>query len=101
MFVCCVYMLCCTVWVEVSATGWSLVQKSPTACLYVCDHETPKREAKGSSLTISNCEWKNEWMNIILDNNIIFKLFLSTNTNYSSHSVSKLLFSSSYLRLFR
>jgi hypothetical protein len=35
MFVCCVYMLCCPVKLEVSATGWSLVQKSPTLCLYV------------------------------------------------------------------
>jgi hypothetical protein len=28
-------MLCCPVKVEVSATGWSLVQRSPTVCLYV------------------------------------------------------------------
>jgi hypothetical protein len=26
-------------------------------CLYVCDQETPKREAKGPSWTISACEW--------------------------------------------
>jgi hypothetical protein len=40
--------------------GWSLVQRSPTMCLYVCDQETPKREAKGPSWTISACEWMNE-----------------------------------------
>jgi hypothetical protein len=34
----------------------SLVQRSPTACLYVCDQETPQREAKGPSWTISACE---------------------------------------------
>jgi hypothetical protein len=34
MFVSCVHMLCCH---EVSATGWSLVQRSPTVCLIVCD----------------------------------------------------------------
>jgi hypothetical protein len=28
-------MLCCPVRVEVSETGWSLVQRSPTVCLYV------------------------------------------------------------------
>jgi hypothetical protein len=39
------------------ATVWSLVQRSPTMCLYVCDQETPKREAKGPSWTISACEW--------------------------------------------
>jgi hypothetical protein len=49
-------MLCCPVYVEVSATGWSLVQKSPTVCLYVCDQETPKREAKGPPCA-------SEWMN--------------------------------------
>jgi hypothetical protein len=27
-------------------------------CLYVCDQETPKREAKGPSWTISACEKK-------------------------------------------
>jgi hypothetical protein len=42
MFVCCVYMLCCPVYVEVSPTGLSLVQRSPTLCLYACDQETPK-----------------------------------------------------------
>jgi hypothetical protein len=30
-------------------------------CLYVCDQETPKREAKGQFWTISACEWMNEW----------------------------------------
>jgi hypothetical protein len=34
MFVSCVSMLCCPVKVEVSETGWSLVQRSPTVCLY-------------------------------------------------------------------
>jgi hypothetical protein len=28
-------------------------------CLYVCDQETPKREAKGTSWTVSACEWMN------------------------------------------
>jgi hypothetical protein len=43
MFVSCVYMLCCPLWVEVSATGRSLVQRSSTVCLiaYVIT-ETPK-----------------------------------------------------------
>jgi hypothetical protein len=54
----CFYMLCCPAWVEVSATSWSLVQRSPTVGLcYVCDQETPKGEAKGPSWTISACEW--------------------------------------------
>jgi hypothetical protein len=26
-------MLCCPVYVEASATGWSLVQRSPTVCV--------------------------------------------------------------------
>jgi hypothetical protein len=34
----------------------SLVQRSPTMGLYVCDQETLKREAKGPSWTISACE---------------------------------------------
>jgi hypothetical protein len=42
MFVSCVYMLCCPLYVEVSATGWSLVQRSPTVCL-VCDHRNPEK----------------------------------------------------------
>jgi hypothetical protein len=33
MFVSCVYMLCCPVCVEAFATGWLLVQRSPTVCL--------------------------------------------------------------------
>jgi hypothetical protein len=40
IFVCCVYMLCCPVYVEASATGWSLVQRSPTVYLILCDKET-------------------------------------------------------------
>jgi hypothetical protein len=53
------YNLCLSQPVNIafSAMGWSLVQLSPTACLYVCDQETPKREAKGPSWTISACEW--------------------------------------------
>jgi hypothetical protein len=37
-----VSVVCCQV--EVSATGWSLVQRSPTECgvSNVCDHETSK-----------------------------------------------------------
>jgi hypothetical protein len=38
---------------------FSLVQRSPTVCLYVCDQETAKREAKGPSWTISACELMN------------------------------------------
>jgi predicted NAD-dependent protein-ADP-ribosyltransferase YbiA (DUF1768 family) len=36
-------VLCCQV--EVSATGWSLVQRSPTECgvFQVCDRETSKK----------------------------------------------------------
>jgi hypothetical protein len=37
----------------------TLVQRSPTVCLYVCDQETPKSEAKGPSWTISASEWVN------------------------------------------
>jgi hypothetical protein len=43
MFVPCV-MLCCPVKVEASATGLSLVQRSPTVCLVVCDFETSIRK---------------------------------------------------------
>jgi hypothetical protein len=60
MFVCSVYMFCCPVYVEASATGWSLVQRSPTVCLIVCDQETPKMEAKGPSWIISASEWMND-----------------------------------------
>jgi hypothetical protein len=35
MFVSCVYMLCCPVWVEASATCWPLVQWSPIVCQIV------------------------------------------------------------------
>jgi hypothetical protein len=62
MFVSRVSMLCCPVQVEVSATGWSLVQRSPTVCLYVWSRN-PEREVKGPSWTISACGWMNEWMN--------------------------------------
>jgi hypothetical protein len=60
MFVSCACMFCCSVQVEASVTDWSLVQRSLTVCLYVCDQETPKREAKGPSWTISACEWMND-----------------------------------------
>jgi hypothetical protein len=33
----CLYMSCCPVLAEASATGRSLVQRSPTGCLIVCD----------------------------------------------------------------
>jgi hypothetical protein len=46
-------------YIKASSTGWSLVQRSPTVCVYVCDQETPKREAKGLSWTISAWEWIN------------------------------------------
>jgi hypothetical protein len=43
MFVCCVYMLCCPVYVEVSGTGRSLVQRSPTVGLkYMSDYRNPE-----------------------------------------------------------
>jgi hypothetical protein len=81
MFVCCVYTLCCPVWVEVSATGWSLVQRSPTVCLCMCDQETPKMEANGPSWTISACEWMSEYFttkqarnNISLSTYVPFKV---------------------------
>jgi hypothetical protein len=37
LFVFCVCMLCCPIYVEASATGWLLVQSSPTVCLILCD----------------------------------------------------------------
>jgi hypothetical protein len=40
----------------------SCVGRSPTVCLYVCDQETPKREAKSPSWTISACEWMNKYI---------------------------------------
>jgi hypothetical protein len=61
MFVSSVYMLCCPVWVEVSATGWSLVQTSPTVCLIVyVTTETPK-EALCSSWERKENEWRWWW----------------------------------------
>jgi hypothetical protein len=63
MFVSCVYMLCCPVQVEISATGWSLVQRSPTMCLIVCViTETPKA-ALCSKLRTTG-KWMSEWMNV-------------------------------------
>jgi hypothetical protein len=43
--VCLVSVVCCQV--EVSATGWSLVQRSPAECgvSKVCDREASKNEA--------------------------------------------------------
>jgi hypothetical protein len=32
------------------------IKMDPTVCLYVCDQETPKREAKGPYWPISACE---------------------------------------------
>jgi hypothetical protein len=45
MSVSCVSVVCCQV--EVSATGWSLVQRSATECGVsdVCDREASKNEA--------------------------------------------------------
>jgi hypothetical protein len=62
MFVCCVYVLCCSVQVEDSATGWSLVQRSPTVCLYVC---VIKKHWKGGQRSILDYKRlrMNEWMN--------------------------------------
>jgi hypothetical protein len=39
-------------------TTSQLVQRSPTVCLYVCDQETSKREAKGAIM-----DYKRLWMN--------------------------------------
>jgi hypothetical protein len=38
---------------------YTFVQKSTALCLYVCDQETPKREAKGPPWTINACKWMN------------------------------------------
>jgi hypothetical protein len=55
-----------------AATGWSLVQMSPTVCLYVCDQET----RKGPSCPISACEWmKYAAQFISYENDRIFILF--------------------------
>jgi hypothetical protein len=44
MDVCLVSVVCCQV--EVSATGWSLVQRSPTECgVSECDREASENEA--------------------------------------------------------
>jgi hypothetical protein len=50
-FVSCVYMLCCPVQVEASATDWSLVQRSPTVCLIICVIKKPQ---KGPYVPVGN-----------------------------------------------
>jgi hypothetical protein len=52
-----VSVVCCQV--EVSATGWSLVQRSPTDCVVsnVCDREGTKNEAAQAPKGLSN-HWK-------------------------------------------
>jgi hypothetical protein len=53
MDVCRVHM-CCPVLVEASATGWSLVQRSPTMCLIVCVIKKPQyRGGQGSNMGCS------------------------------------------------
>jgi hypothetical protein len=39
-----------------------LITRPEDVCLYMCDQETPKMEAKGPSWTIIAGEWMNEWM---------------------------------------
>jgi hypothetical protein len=46
----------CAVYLYSITINYTLVQRSPTVCLYVCDQETLKREAKGSPWTISASE---------------------------------------------
>jgi hypothetical protein len=50
-------MLCYPVKVEAFATGWSLVQRSPTVCLCVCDHRNPEKGVQRSVL-----DYKRLWM---------------------------------------
>jgi hypothetical protein len=50
-------MLCCPVSVEVSAAGWSLVQRSPTVCLYVWSGNPEKG---GQRFVL---DYKRLWMN--------------------------------------
>jgi hypothetical protein len=49
-----VSVVCCQV--EVYATGWSLVQRSPTECgvSNVCDHETSKNEEAQAHIGLSS-----------------------------------------------
>jgi hypothetical protein len=59
MFVSCVYMLCCPVYVEASATGWSLIQRSTTMCLVCVITEGPR---KGPCVPVGNERKTNKWM---------------------------------------
>jgi hypothetical protein len=52
-------------------------------CLYVCDQETPKREVKGPSWTVSACEWMNEYSHFIAQQRTIFS-FLSFGTMFTN-----------------
>ena len=51
-------LVCCVVSVAASATGWSLVQRSPTGCVCVCvclivyDLETSNSDGLGQSRTV-------------------------------------------------
>jgi len=54
MFVCC--ECCCQI--EVSATSWSLVQRSPTDCGVLCDQETSRKRRPWSALGRSATEKK-------------------------------------------
>jgi hypothetical protein len=69
MFVSCLYVVLSCVGTGL-CEGLITVQKSPTVCLYVCDQETPKREAKSLSWTISAYEWMNLLWNMVPIENV-------------------------------
>jgi hypothetical protein len=46
-------------WYSLPATGWSLVQRSPTLCLCMCDHRNTER-GPSSSWELQESEWINE-----------------------------------------
>jgi hypothetical protein len=54
MFVCCVYVLSC---VGRGLCDGLITRPEESYRVSVCDQETPKRETKGPSWTISACEW--------------------------------------------
>jgi hypothetical protein len=59
MFVCCVYMLFCPVWVEASATGWSLVQRSPIVLPVCVWSRNPGKGGQRSVLDYRRLWWMN------------------------------------------
>jgi hypothetical protein len=72
MFVCCVYMLCCPVQVEVSETGWSLVQRSPAIYLTLCVIKKPQRRPR-SDLGCRATGWMDEY--VMQYNNFSFHIY--------------------------